>query len=255
MKIATWNVNSLTVRLEHVLEWMESAEPDILALQEIKQTNDMFPADAFKEIGYHAISNGQKTYNGVALISKQKPKNTLTEFSNFDDSQRRILISNIGNVRIMNLYIPNGQSVESDKYIYKLSWLKALIKHIKSEQEKYKDIIILGDFNIAPEDRDVYDPEKWGEEVLCSPKERQALSKMTDLGFVDVFRLFDQDEKSFSWWDYRAASFRRNAGVRIDLILANESLSKKCVKSVIDREPRAWERPSDHTPVIAQFDI
>ena len=205
---------------------------------------------------YSSVFDSLKiSLNNRILESKQKPKNTLTEFSNFDDSQRRILISDIGNVRIMNLYIPNGQSVESDKYIYKLSWLKALIKHIKSEQEKYKDIIILGDFNIAPEDRDVYDPEKWGEEVLCSPKERQALSKMTDLGFVDVFRLFDQDEKSFSWWDYRAASFRRNAGVRIDLILANESLSKKCVKSVIDREPRAWERPSDHTPVIAQFDI
>ena len=164
MKIATWNVNSLTVRLEHVLEWMESAEPDILALQEIKQTNDMFPADAFKEIGYHAISNGQKTYNGVALISKQKPKNTLTEFSDYDDSQRRILISDIGN-EIMNLYT-QWPSVESDKYIYKLSWLNALIKHIKVAK---KNIIILGDFNIAPEDRDVYDREM-GEKFCALPK-------------------------------------------------------------------------------------
>ena len=172
-----------------------------------------------------------------------------------EDPQRRILTATINNNRIINLYIPNGQSVDSDKYIYKLSWLEALIKFIKKEQAKHKNIIILGDFNIAPEDRDVYDAEKWGEEVLCSPKERAALSEIIDLGFYDVFRQFEQAEKSFSWWDYRAAGFRRNAGVRIDLILASESLAKNCSGSAIDREPRTWERPSDHTPVIAEFDI
>ena len=255
MKIATWNVNSLNVRKDHVLEWIESAEPDILALQEIKQPDELFPADAFKEIGYHSISSGQKTYNGVAIISKKKPDNIITDFTNFDDPQRRILIADINKVRIMNLYIPNGQSVDSEKYTYKLSWLKALTKHIKKEQDQYKDIIILGDFNIAPQDQDVYDAKKWGEEVLCSPKERKALQKIIDLGFCDVFRNFDQEEKKFSWWDYRAASFRRNAGVRIDLILASESLKNKCEISYIDREPRTWERPSDHTPVIAEFTI
>ena len=255
MKIATWNVNSLNVRIEHVLEWIAYAKPDILALQEIKQPDEMFPLDAFKEIGYHAVSSGQKTYNGVAVITKEQPKNIITDFSGFDDLQRRILITEINNVRIMNLYIPNGQNVESDKYIYKLAWLNALIAHIEREQDKYKDIIILGDFNIAPEDRDVYDAEKWGEDVLCSPKEREALEKIIALGFCDVFRKFDQEEKQFSWWDYRAASFRRNAGVRIDLILASESLKEKCEISYIDREPRTWERPSDHTPVIAEFNI
>ncbi len=167
MKIATWNVNSLNVRIEHVLEWMDSAEPDILALQEIKQPDEMFPLDAFKEIGYHAVSSGQKTYNGVAVIAKEQPKNIITDFPDFDDPQRRILITEINNVRIMNLYIPNGQSVESEKYTYKLSWLNALTNHIEREQDEYKDIIILGDFNIAPEDRDVYDAVKMGTRMYC----------------------------------------------------------------------------------------
>ena len=255
MKIATWNVNSLNVRIGHVLEWLDIANPDILTLQEIKQLDEAFPADAFKELGYHAISSGQKTYNGVAIITKDKPSDIVTDFPDLEDPQRRILTATINNNRIINLYIPNGQAVDSDKYIYKLSWLEALIKFLKQEQAKHKNIIILGDFNIAPEDRDVYDAEKWGEEVLCSPKERAALSDIIDLGFCDVFRQFEQVEKSFSWWDYRAAGFRRNAGVRIDLILASKDLAKNCIGSSIDKEPRTWERPSDHTPVIAEFDI
>jgi len=255
MKIATWNVNSLNVRIGHVLEWLDITSPDILTLQEIKQPDEAFPEEAFKEIGYHAICSGQKTYNGVAIITKDKPTDIVTDFPDFDDPQRRILTATINNHRIINLYIPNGQTVDSDKYIYKLSWLKALTKFLKKEQSQHENIIILGDFNIAPEDRDVYDAEKWGEEVLCSPKERAALSEIIGLGFCDVFRQFEQAEKSFSWWDYRAAGFRRNAGVRIDLILANQELAKKCKSSSIDREPRTWERPSDHTPVIAEFDI
>ncbi|MFQ3333592.1 MAG: exodeoxyribonuclease-3 [Woeseiaceae bacterium] len=254
MKIATWNVNSLNVRIGHVLEWLDIANPDILTLQEIKQPNEAFPIEAFKEIGYHAICSGQKTYNGVAIITKKKPEDIITDFPGFDDPQRRILAATIDNTRVINLYVPNGQSVDSDKYVYKLSWLNALIKFLKAEQKLHKNIIILGDFNIAPEDRDVYDAEKWGEEVLCSPKERKALSDIINLGFCDVFRQFDQTEKLFSWWDYRAAGFRRNAGVRIDLILASKILASKCLSSSIDREPRTWERPSDHTPVIAEFD-
>ena len=254
MKIATWNVNSLNVRIGHVREWLDIANPDILTLQELKQPNEAFPEEVFKEIGYHSICSGQKTYNGVAIITKKKPTDIITDFPSFDDPQRRILAATIGDIRVINLYIPNGQSVDSDKYVYKLSWLNALIKFIKTEQKLHKNIIILGDFNIAPEDRDVYDAEKWGEEVLCSPKERKALSDIIKLGFVDVFRQFDQAEKLFSWWDYRAAGFRRNAGVRIDLILASKILAEKCLSSSIDREPRTWERPSDHTPVIAEFD-
>ena len=255
MKIATWNVNSLNVRLPHVQEWMEANTPDILALQEIKQINEAFPASEFQKLGYYSLANGQKTYNGVAIISKEEPKDIVLDIPNFEDTQRRVLASTIGNARIINLYIPNGQTVESDKYLYKLKWLEALTNFLKEELARHKQLIVLGDFNIAPEDQDVYDPEKWGEDVLCSPKERGALKKILNLGFIDVFRQFKQKEKLFSRWDYRAVSFRRNAGVRIDLILASNSLSKKCTASYIDREPRSWERPSDHTPVIAEFEV
>jgi len=255
MKIATWNVNSLKVRLPHVLEWMESAGPDVLVLQEIKQTNDDFPVKAFADVGYQAIASGQKTYNGVAVIARGTPRDAVTDFPGFDDPQRRILASTIGELRIVNLYVPNGQEVGSDKYAYKLGWLAALGNFLRAELASHEHVVVLGDFNIAPEDRDVYDPVKWGDAVLCSPAERQALRDVLELGFVDVFRRFEQEEKSFSWWDYRAAGFRRNAGLRIDLILASEILAGKCIASYIDREPRTWERPSDHTPVIAEFDI
>ena len=255
MKIATWNVNSLKVRLPHVLEWMESAGPDVLVLQEIKQTNDDFPVKAFADVGYQAIASGQKTYNGVAVIARGTPRDAVTDFPGFDDPQRRILASTIGELRIVNLYVPNGQEVGSDKYAYKLGWLAALGTFLRAELASHEHVVVLGDFNIAPEDRDVYDPVKWGDAVLCSPAERQALRDVLELGFVDVFRRFEHEDKSFSWWDYRAAGFRRNAGLRIDLILASENLAGKCIASYIDREPRTWERPSDHTPVVAEFDI
>jgi exodeoxyribonuclease-3 len=255
MKIATWNVNSLKVRLPHVLEWMDSAGPDVLVLQEIKQTNDDFPVKAFADVGYQAIASGQKTYNGVAVIARGTPRDTVTDFPGFEDPQRRILASTVGKLRIVNLYVPNGQEVGSDKYVYKLGWLAALADFLRGELASHDHVVVLGDFNIAPEDRDVYDPVKWGDAVLCSPAERQALREVLELGFVDVFRRFEQEEKSFSWWDYRAAGFRRNAGLRIDLILASGLLADKCRASYIDREPRTWERPSDHTPVIAEFDI
>ncbi|MDH4107405.1 MAG: exodeoxyribonuclease III [Gammaproteobacteria bacterium] len=255
MKIATWNVNSLKVRLPHVLEWMNGAGPDVLVLQEIKQTNDDFPVKAFAEVGYAAIASGQKTYNGVAVIAREAPRDAQTDFPGFADPQRRILATTIGSLRVVNLYVPNGQEVGSDKYAYKLEWLAALKKFLQAELAQHEHVVVLGDFNIAPEDRDVYDPVKWGDAVLCSPAERRALREVLELGFSDVFRQFEQTEKSFSWWDYRAAGFRRNAGLRIDLILASESLAGTCKASYIDREPRTWERPSDHTPVIAEFDI
>jgi exodeoxyribonuclease-3 len=173
----------------------------------------------------------------------------------FDDPQRRVLAATTAGVRVINLYVPNGSSVGSEKYEYKLAWLEALHDYLRSELSQHEKLVVLGDFNIAPEDRDVYDPIKWGDDILCSPAERAALGKLIDLGLSDVYRQFDQPEASFSWWDYRAAGFRRNAGLRIDLILASESLSRACRKSLIDKEPRTWERPSDHAPVLAEFSI
>lgn len=255
MKIATWNVNSLNIRLPHVLEWLESSSPDVLVLQEIKQVTEAFPAEAFAEAGYKAVASGQKTYNGVAVVSRDEPTDLVTDFPGFDDPQRRILASTIDGVRVVNLYVPNGSSVGSEKYEYKLGWLKALRGFLHDELKTHEKLVVLGDFNIAPDDRDVYDAEKWGDDILCSPAERAALREVTDLGLSDVFRQFEQPEKTFSWWDYRAAGFRRNAGLRIDLILASPALAETCQTSYIDREPRTWERPSDHTPVIAEFAI
>ena len=255
MKIATWNVNSLKVRLPHVLEWLAANEPDILVLQELKQVTEVFPSADLAEAGYQSIASGQKTYNGVAVIAKQIPADPVTDFPGFEDPQRRILASTIDDVRVVDLYVPNGSEVGSEKYAYKLSWLAALRTFLADELSRHEKLVVLGDFNIAPADEDVYDAEKWGESILCSPQEREALKKLLNLGLSDVFRQFEQAEKTFSWWDYRAAGFRRNAGLRIDLILASDALSKNCTASYVDKEPRSWERPSDHTPVIAEFDI
>ena len=255
MKIATWNVNSLNVRLQQVLEWLGIAQPDVLVLQEIKQVTEAFPAEAFSEVGYYGVASGQKTYNGVANLSRGEPTDHVTDFPGFEDPQRRVLASTIDGVRVVNLYVPNGSSVGSEKYEYKLGWLAALKGFLKTELSNHEKLVVLGDFNIAPDDRDVYDPEKWGDDILCSPQERAALKSLLDLGFSDVFRQFEQPESTFSWWDYRAAGFRRNAGLRIDLILASKALADACEASYIDREPRTWERPSDHTPVIAEFSL
>jgi exodeoxyribonuclease-3 len=255
MKIATWNVNSMKVRLPQVLEWLGANSPDVLVLQEIKQISEAFPADALAEAGYASLANGQKTYNGVAVISRTAPTDPVTEIPGFDDPQRRVLATTIDDVRVVNLYVPNGQSVGSEKYEYKLGWLAALREFLKEEMARHERLVVLGDFNIAPADEDVYDAEKWGEGILCSPMERKALAALLDLGLSDVFRKFDQPEKTFSWWDYRAAGFRRNAGLRIDLILASETMSQYCSASYVDKEPRAWERPSDHAPVVAEFQL
>ena len=255
MKIATWNVNSLNVRLPHVLEWLASAEPDVLVLQEIKQVTEAFSEESFKEAGYQSIASGQKTYNGVAVVSRNSSADHVTDFPGFEDPQRRILASTIDGVRVINLYVPNGHSVGSEKYEYKLGWLAALRSFLEEEMKTHEKVVVLGDFNIAPEDRDVYDAEKWGEDILCSPAEREALGELLKLGLTDVYRDFDQPEKAFSWWDYRRAGFQRNAGLRIDLILTSDAMTTACQASYIDKEPRAWERPSDHTPVIAEFSL
>ena len=254
MKIATWNVNSMNVRLPHVLEWLQNHAPDVLVLQEIKQLTEKFPTDALAEIGYRSIANGQKTYNGVAVVSRTPPADPVTELPGFEDPQRRVLATTIDGLRVVNLYVPNGSEVGSEKYAYKLGWLAALRDFLADELTRHDKLVVLGDFNIAPADEDVYDPEKWGDAILCSPPEREALGKLLELGLSDVFRKFDQPEGTFSWWDYRAAGFRRNAGLRIDLILASSSMTARCTASYVDREPRAWDRPSDHAPVVAEFD-
>ena len=253
MKIATWNVNSMKVRLPHVMEWLDAHSPDVLVLQEIKQVTEAFPAEDLASLGYEAIANGQKTYNGVAVVSKKTPVEPVLEFPSFDDPQRRVLASTVGGVRVINLYVPNGSEVGSDKYDYKLRWLATLRDFLEEELTRHADLVVLGDFNIAPADEDVYDPEKWGEGILCSPREREALRNVLDLGLTDVFRKFEQPDKTYSWWDYRAAGFRRNAGLRIDLILSSPSMTERCIASYVDKEPRAWERPSDHAPVVAEF--
>ena len=253
MKIATWNVNSMNVRLPHVLEWLDANRPDVLVLQEIKQLTEAFPVEALQEIGYASVANGQKTYNGVAVISRSPATDPVFEFPGFEDPQRRVLAATIDGVRVVDLYIPNGQEVGSEKDDYKRNWLAALHGFLEAELTRHDKLVVLGDFNIAPADADVHDPEKWGEAILCSPLERKALTALLDLGLTDVFRKFEQAEKSFSWWDYRAAGFRRNAGLRIDLILSTDALTQCCTASYVDKEPRAWERPSDHAPVVAEF--
>jgi len=255
MKIATWNVNSMNVRLPHVLEWLAANDPDVLVLQEIKQVTEAFPADALTAAGYQSVANGQKTYNGVAVIAKSTPRDPVAELPGFEDPQRRVLATTIGDVRVIDLYVPNGQAVGSEKYDYKLGWLASLRGFLGDELSRHEKLVVLGDFNIAPGDEDVHDPEKWGDAILCSPLERKALGDLLGLGLTDVFRKFDQPDKSFSWWDYRAAGFRRNAGLRIDLILTSDAMTARCGASYVDKEPRTWERPSDHAPVVAEFEI
>ncbi len=255
MKIATWNVNSMNVRQTHVIEWLQAHQPDVLVLQEIKQLTEKFPVDDLQAIGYHSIASGQKTYNGVAAISKTPATDPVFDFPDLDDPQRRVLASTVNGVRIVDLYIPNGSEVGSEKYEYKLAWLASLHRFLEAEMKVHENLVVLGDFNIAPADEDVHDPKKWGEAILCSPAERKALTGLLDLGLKDVFRKFEHPEKTFSWWDYRAAGFRRNAGLRIDLILTSSKMTERCTASYVDKEPRAWERPSDHAPVVAEFDF
>ncbi len=255
MKIATWNVNSLKVRLPQVLDWLAANEPDVLCLQETKLTDENFPADEIRAAGYQVVCSGQKTYNGVALISKTNISKVITDVPGLDDPQRRILAATINGVRILNLYVVNGQEVGSEKFSHKLFWLEKVSDYIAGQLRSYKHFAAVGDFNITPDDRDVHDPEAWHEQILCSTPERQALQKMLDLGLCDVFRKFPQEENSFTWWDYRQAAFRRNMGLRIDLILASQALAEHCISCTIDKEPRSLERPSDHAPVVAEFNL
>ncbi len=253
IKIASWNVNSLKVRLEQVQLFLAEENINILALQETKITDNDFPVSAFTEMGYHVCFSGQKTYNGVAIISKQPLTNIDNEIPNFSDPQKRIISASIGDLRIIDLYVPNGSSIESDKYKYKLNWLDNITNYLKDQLTKYPNLVVLGDFNIAPEDRDVHDIKEWEGGVLVSLPERNALKDIMSLNLYDSFRKFNQENNQFSWWDYRAASFRRNRGLRIDLILLSEPLLTRCVTSKINIEYRKKERPSDHAPVIVEI--
>lgn len=275
VRIAAWNVNSLKVRLPHVLKWLQDHERakspiDALCLQELKLTDDKYPHQELEEAGYISIAAGQKTYNGVAIIVRKAalaPIATdhdttfLKQVRNIPgnvDEQKRILAATVcfkgmQPIRLVSAYFPNGQAPESDKFVYKLAWLKALENWLREELTQNSRLALLGDFNIAPSDADVHDPSKWVGQNLVSPEERKAFQQLLELGFTDSFRMFDQAPKSFSWWDYRMMGFRRNAGMRIDHILLSEFLKDKCIASIIDKEPRAWEQPSDHAPVIAEI--
>jgi exodeoxyribonuclease-3 len=255
MRIATWNVNSLRVRLPHLLEWLQVQSPDVVALQETKLVDDAFPVEELRAAGYHVAYSGQKTYNGVAILAREPPTEVLRDIPGFDDPQRRVLAATLGGVRVLGLYVPNGQSVGSEKYQYKLGWLDALQGWLKAELAAHPRLVALGDFNIAPEDRDVHDPVAWEGQVLVSEPERTALRGLCALGLEDVFRRFEQPPASYSWWDYRQGAFRRNNGLRIDLVLASSALAGHCSACSIDVEPRRQERASDHTPVIATFDM
>ena len=253
LKIATWNVNSLRVRLSHLLDWLHANQPDIIALQETKITDNLFPSAEIQAAGYHALFTGQKSYNGVALFSRIPGRDSLTELPHSNDSQRRILAATYDNLRVINVYVPNGSAIGSDKFQYKLDWLKHLHAYVKNSLQQSPNLVILGDFNIAPADEDVYDPVAWEGKILVSPPERTALQDLLDLGLNDSFRLFEQPPASFSWWDYRQGSFQRNRGVRIDLILTSTALTSQCTHCVIDTTPRCLTRPSDHAPVMATF--
>lgn len=254
-KIATWNVNSLRVRLPHVLAWLSEHQPTVLALQETKLPDNDFPREEIEAAGYVVTYSGQRTYNGVAIISKNELTDIVTDIPNLVDPQRRILAATIGDVRVLNLYIPNGESVTSDKYQYKLNWLKQVDAYAQQESQKHRKMIVLGDFNIAPDDMDVHDPRAWKDSVLCSQPERVAFQRLLKHGFHDCFREVHPDAQFYSWWDYRLNAFKRNLGLRIDHILASAELMGSCSSCYIDQQPRALERPSDHAPVVAEFEI
>jgi exodeoxyribonuclease-3 len=252
-KIATWNVNSLNVRLPHVIAWLQENQPDVLALQEIKCVNENFPYEDLRECGYHALVAGQKTYNGVAILSKKNAvdDSIVLNFPHFPDEQRRILGVKIHDIFVLNVYVPNGAAVGTDKYAYKLAWLQHL--HDFAKNCPHQKIVILGDFNIAPADEDVYEPLLWKDQLLVSEPERAAWRALLDLGFVDSYRRAPQGDTHYSWWDYRQAAFRRDMGLRIDHILANSAMVPHLQGCGIDKIPRGWERPSDHAPVMASF--
>ena len=258
MKLATWNVNSLKVRLPHLLEWLAADPVDVVCLQETKLTDDKFPADALAQAGYDAVWSGQPTYNGVAILARRDtvgaPASPTIGNPLFADEQRRLISATVGGLRLVCAYFPNGQSVDSDKYQYKLRWIDALVQWLEPQLAAPEPLVLLGDFNIAPEDRDVHDPAAWAGQVLCSDAERERFRALQALGLVDAFRLFEQAPKAYTWWDYRQLAFRRNMGLRIDHVLVAPSLRERVRECRIERDMRKREQPSDHAPVVVQVD-
>jgi exodeoxyribonuclease-3 len=253
MRIATWNVNSLKVRLPHVLGWLDANPVEVLCLQETKQQDEDFPQTAFQAIGYNNVFSGQKTYNGVAILSRAPAGEVQHGIPDYVDEQKRVIAATFGYIMVVCIYVPNGQAVDSDKYYYKLRWLTALHDWLKEELKRHPKLVVLGDYNIAPEDRDVHDPVVWQGNVLVSEAERIHFQNLIKLGLHDSFRLFEQPDKSFTWWDYRMMAFRRNHGLRIDHILISGPLVAQCKSCVIDKAPRKLERPSDHVPVVVEL--
>jgi exodeoxyribonuclease-3 len=255
LKIGTWNVNSLRVRLPQLQQWLEGSPVDVIGLQELKLEDKDFPHEALAAAGWQAVWSGQKTYNGVALVSRRPLLDVVIGIPGDDDPQRRVIAATVAGVRVICVYVPNGQSLDSEKYPYKLAWLARLKDYLAAEVARFPQLALVGDFNIAPDDRDVHEPAKWAGGVLVSEPERAAYAALLELGLQDVFRRFEQAEASYSWWDYRMGAFRRNHGLRIDLVLATAALASTCTGCHVDREPRLWERPSDHAPVVAEFHV
>jgi exodeoxyribonuclease-3 len=253
MKLATWNVNSLKVRLPHLTDWLAKAQPDVVCLQELKCEDAKFPRAELETAGYLSAFSGQKTYNGVAILSRSPLLDVSAGIPGFQDEQKRVVAATVGGLRVICVYCPNGQAVGSEKYDYKLRWFAALKETIAAEISRHPALAVAGDFNVAPEDRDVHDPKAWEGQVHVSEPERSAWRALLALGLKDSFRLFEQPEKIYSWWDYRMMGFRRNAGLRIDHVLVSAELAKRCTACTVDKAPRKLERPSDHAPVIAEF--
>ncbi len=260
MKIASWNVNSLRVRVEHVSDWLTANQPDLLCLQELKMPDSEFPQDTFTELGYHSVFTGQKTYNGVAILSKKPLDNVVIDLPHFEDPMRRYIAGDyaMGNgekLRIVNVYVPNGQALDSDKFVYKRAWFEKLRHAMRNTLAENPNTVLVGDFNITPSNLDVHDPKKWSGKIHCSDIERLMLQKLMGEGLYDTFRHFNKNGDQFSWWDYRGAGYRANEGLRIDLVLSSSAMLDKAIASNIDETPRKLERPSDHTPAISEYAI
>ncbi|HVO90029.1 MAG TPA: exodeoxyribonuclease III [Casimicrobiaceae bacterium] len=255
MKIATWNVNSLNMRLERLLEWLRANQPDVACLQETKLEDAKFPAAAFGEAGYQVVFNGQKSYNGVAILARNKLALTDVRhgIAGYDDEQKRAIAATVDGTRIVCLYVPNGQAPGTDKYAYKLDWCRATAAHLREALASHPQLVVAGDFNVAPDDRDVHDPQLWAGQIHCSEPEREAFRAFLAVGLADSFRLFDQPPNTFSWWDYRMLAFPKNRGLRIDHILLSPTVASRCVSCRIDRNARKGQKPSDHAPVVVEL--
>ena len=255
MKIATWNVNSIAARLTNVTRWLDEVTPDVLCMQETKCTDDKFPTDVFRERGYNCFLFGQQTYNGVAILTRGTDEGAQCGYpGDTADAPKRLVATTANGIRIVNVYVPNGQMVGSEKYQFKLEWLRRLRSFFDEHYSTSESVLLCGDFNVAPEERDVHDVRLWQGRILFSEAERAALQRVKDWGFTDAFRLHTEDGGHYSWWDYRAGAFRRNLGLRIDHIWLSQALAARNINTWIDMNPRTWDKPSDHAPVVAEFD-